>query len=124
MLTTNSTLSRPPQLNLAPIKETILGSAYNVTLNYIGPDRARALNLTTRQKTYVPNVLSFPLTPTDGEVYICPAAAKREAAQFDLTENGYLTYLFIHGCLHLAGYDHGSTMDTLEARYRKQFNVH
>jgi len=123
MLIINSTIQHPPQLRLAMIANTILGPQYEVTLNYIGPQRAQTLNQTTRGKSYIPNVLSFPLTDTAGELYLCPAAAKREAADFDLSEKGYLTYLFIHGCLHLQGLEHGKHMDTLEARYCDEFKV-
>lgn len=123
MLTTHSTLKTTPRLKLAPIAEAILGPEYDVSCTFIGVQRAQTLNLNTRGKSYVPNVLSFPLTDQCGEIYICPAAAKREAASFALSQSGYLTYLFIHGCLHLAGYDHGDTMDTLEERYCAQFGV-
>jgi probable rRNA maturation factor len=123
MLTINSTLKKTPHLQLAPIADAILGANYDVTCNFIGTTRARTLNETTRGKSYVPNVLSFPLTDTAGEVYLCPTAAAHEAADFHLSPSGYLTYLFIHGCLHLAGYDHGPAMDTKEAYFLKHFSV-
>lgn len=123
MLTINSTLKQTPQLKLAPIAKVILGDEYEVTCNFIGTTRARTLNKTTRGKSYVPNVLSFPLTENAGEIYLCPVAASREAADFALSQSGYLIYLFIHGCLHLAGYDHGSAMDAQEAHFLKLFKV-
>ncbi len=105
------------------MKEAILGTRYELSLAFIGTKRAASLNEAYRKKTYVPNVLSFPLTDTAGEIFICPAVAQKEAKAFDLSPDGYLAYLFIHGCLHLKGHDHGDTMDKLERKYRKAFNI-
>ena len=119
-----STIKRhPSRLPLSEIKDKILGKRYELSLVYIGKTRAHNLNKTYRQKTYVPNVLSFPLSEAAGEIFICPEVAKREAPKFNLSERGYLIYLFIHGCLHLKGHGHGDTMDTLEQKHLKLFNV-
>jgi probable rRNA maturation factor len=100
-----------------------MGKKYEVCLTFLGSTRARTLNTNYRQKTYVPNVLSFPLDATHGDIFICPEVAKREAAKFSLSVNGYMAYLFIHGLLHLKGHDHSDTMDKLEQRYLKKFNI-
>lgn len=118
-----STTKDLPKLKLHPIKTDILGNDYELTLNYIGAKRAQSLNQIYRQKDYVPNVLSFPLDKHCGEIYICPAVAKREAHKFSLSVEGYLVYLFIHGCLHLKGYDHGAKMDELEQHYKQKYRV-
>jgi probable rRNA maturation factor len=68
-------------------------------------------------------VLSFPLDKTTGEVYICPAVSNKEASKFNLSQPGYVAYLFIHGLLHLKGHDHGDTMDKLERKYLKLFKI-
>lgn len=123
MFTLVSTIKQPPRVQLKAVAERILGTHYNVTVIFIGRTRARSLNQTTRGKDYVPNVLSFPLTDTDGEMYICPEVAKKEAANFNLSYRGYITYLCIHGALHLKGYDHGAQMDALEEKYCSEFAV-
>ncbi len=105
------------------IKNTILGKSYLLSLSFVGPTRAQAFNQTYRKKDYVPNVLSFPLAETTGEIVICPQVAKREAKKFSLSIDGYIAYLFIHGCVHLKGHDHGDTMDRLEQKYVKQFKI-
>ncbi len=122
-LTISSTVARYPRAPYAEIKEVIIGNRYQVSLSFVGSTRARAYNQAHRGKSYVPNVLSFPLDRTTGEIIICPLVAKREAAKFGLSYTGYVTYLFIHGLLHLKGYDHGATMEKLEARYKRQFGV-
>lgn len=111
-----------PAIPFAAIKNRILGQRYNLTLTLLGATKARTLNQQTRGKSYTPNVLSFPLTDTTGEIYLCPMVAKREAKSFGRTEHAQLIYLFIHGLLHLKGYDHGATMDKLEQRWCRTFD--
>lgn len=112
-----------PRGRFAKIAAAVLGDSYHLSLTFVGATRARTLNQTTRGKDYVPNVLSFPLSPDAGEIYICAEAAQKEAADFELSLTGYLEYLCIHGCVHLLGHDHGTAMDKLEATYRKKFLI-
>lgn len=122
-LTTSHTTKTFPKLAYEEIAAAILGKRYDVSLVFIGDTRAQKLNQVSRGKDYIPNVLSFPLTDRAGEIYIAPTVAKREASKFDLSYTGYVGYLFIHGCLHLKGLDHGAKMDTLESKYMKQFGL-
>lgn len=118
-----STIADYPKWPYQAIKDAILGKSYQLTLTFVGPDRARTLNQTYRQKSYIPNVLSFPLTDKVGEIYICPAAANKEASKYQLSREGYIAYLFIHGLVHLKGHDHGATMEALERKFVKRFNI-
>lgn len=122
--TITSTIKHYPiHIPYEAIKQKILGARYELSLTFIGKSRAAALNQTHRQKTYVPNVLSFPLTETMGEIFICPSIAEKESSKFNLSPDGYVAFLFIHGCLHLKGLDHSDTMDKLEQKYLKLFNL-
>lgn len=112
-----------PTLPYQKMKDDILGREYRLSLVFVGATRARALNENYRGKTYVPNVLSFPLDTETGEIYICPQVAKREAKKFSLSVPGYIGYLFIHGLYHLKGHDHGDTMDALEAKAVKKYGI-
>jgi len=120
-LTTTTTVTSYPRHKYADIKEAILGKRYELSLVFIGKTRAATLNQTYRHKTYSPNVLSFPLDNKTGEIFICPQVAAAEAAKFGLSPKNYVAFLFIHGCLHLKGHEHGDTMDRLEQKYLKQF---
>lgn len=122
-VTVSYTTKQYPKLPYPKIAAAILGKQYELSLVFVGDTRAKKINQTTRGKDYIPNVLSFPLDNDHGEIYIAPSVATREASKFDLTPTGYITYLFIHGCVHLTGLDHGPTMDTLEAKYMKRFKV-
>lgn len=120
---TNTTRSKEPALPYENLKNDILGKKYALSLVFVGQDRARALNMTHRGKTYVPNVLSFPIDEKNGEIFIAPKVAAREAKKYDLSVNGYIAYLFIHGLLHLKGLDHGDTMEKAEARYMTAYRI-
>lgn len=112
-----------PKLSYQDIKDDILGKRYSLSLAFVGGIRAQKLNEAYRNKTYTPNVLSFPLDEKTGEIYITPAIATKEAKKFDMTPKGYIGFLFIHGCLHLKGHDHGDKMDRLEQKYCKKYNL-
>jgi probable rRNA maturation factor len=112
-----------PKLPYDAMAVAILGRAYTLTVAFVGEKRARDLNINHRKATYVPNVLSFPLDKSTGEIYITPQVAKREAKKYNMTVNGYIGYLFIHGLLHLKGYDHGATMERMEQKYVRQFTL-
>lgn len=118
-----STIKNYPTFPYEKIKEAVLGKKYTLTLAFVGSKRAKQLNITYRQKNYVPNVLSFPLSEAQGEIYLCPEIAYPEAKDFHLSKEGYIAFLFIHGLLHLKGHDHGATMEKLEQRYLKQFKI-
>lgn len=119
----SSTIARYPEYPYEAIKDAVLGKKYELSLAFVGTARAQKLNVAYRQKTYVPNVLSFPLDDAHGEIYICPEIAYPEAKDFNLSKEGYIAFLFIHGLLHLKGHDHGATMESLERRFMKRFSI-
>ncbi len=119
----SSTIRSYPAHPYEAIKNAILGKSYDLSLAFVGEARAQKLNITTRNKDYIPNVLSFPLDTSTGEIFICPEVAKKQAKDFALSIDGYVAYLFIHGCVHLKGHDHGATMDRLEQKYVSQFRI-
>ena len=112
-----------PTLPYESIKNDILGRSYALSLVFVGATRARALNEAYRKKTYTPNVLSFPLADTSGEIYITPAIAKKEARKFGMTYRTYIGYLYIHGLLHLKGFAHGAQMERLEKKFLQKFRL-
>ncbi|MCB9806190.1 rRNA maturation RNase YbeY [Candidatus Nomurabacteria bacterium] len=103
------------------IKEKILGKKYDLSLVFVDPKTAKKLNKDYRKKTYVPNVLSFPVDKNTGEIFICLEKSKAEAKDFEMTKTLYIKYLAIHGMLHLKGLDHGKKMEEEEERLLKVF---
>jgi len=123
MLTISHTARSYPKLPYEKMVSDILGPSYQLSLVFVGEARALSLNKTYRKKTYVPNVLSFPLEKERGEIFITPVRAKKEAKDFNLSPQGYIGYLFIHGLLHLKGHHHGATMERAEKRYIAKYKL-
>ena len=89
-------------------------AGWNISLVFVGRTRATTLNKRLRRKTYAPNVLSYQTGKKSGEIIICPDVAKTQHARYDMTYQQFIAYLFIHGCMHLKGYPHGTTMEKRE----------
>lgn len=115
-----TTVKGYPKLPYEKIKNDVLGKHYVLSLVFIGERRARALNVAHRNRSYIPNVLSFPYDKDHGEICIAPTVAARESKAWDMTPKEYTGYLFIHGLLHLKGHRHGATMEKAEKRYLKR----
>ncbi len=99
----------------------ILGKAYDLSVVLIGNARSHRLNATYRGKDKPTNVLAFPVAKDSGEIYINIPYALKEASKYAHGSAHHLSYLFIHGLLHLKGLDHGKEMETLEAKLLKRF---
>lgn len=110
-----------PSVPFLSIKETVLGKSYNLTVVFCTPAESRERNKTYRGKDYPTNILSFPLNKNEGEIYISLSTARKDAAKFDMSYVQFLHLLYIHGCLHLKGHAHGSTMESLEEKYLERF---
>lgn len=119
----HTTKRKPPRLRFADIKETVVGKKYELSLVFVGAQKMQTLNRIYRSKDYPTDILSFPVSDTMGEIYICRNIAEKKAYDFERSSNNYLEFLFIHGLVHLLGYDHGDKMEKLEKKYRKKFSV-
>jgi probable rRNA maturation factor len=105
----------------ARVAKDVLGASYELSVVCIGDTFSKRLNATYRDKHKGTNVLAFPLSKTSGEIYINIPLARREAQRFDSTVLSHIHFLFVHGLLHLKGYDHGPAMERLESRYMKKY---
>ena len=105
-----------PRLKFGTIAEFVLGQNYDLSLVFIGRARSRQLNRLWRNKDKPANILSFPLEPTAGEIFINLETVRKRK------EN--LLSIFIHGLIHLKGYDHGSKMEALESQTVKYFQTY
>lgn len=108
---------------LVQIKEAVLGKKYELSFVYISSAKIKELNKTYRQINKPTDILSFPLSKISGEIFICKSETKKMAPDFDRSYENFLLYLFIHGCVHLKGHDHGPKMEKLEEKFRKKFKV-
>lgn len=117
----NKTRGTIPRLPFADIARDVLGVSYELSVAFVTPSEAARLARTYKGKDYEPNVLSFRLSKTSGELVISPAVAHRQAKDFDTDYRGMLAKLFIHGSLHLKGLTHGSTMESTERRVMRKY---
>jgi len=120
---TNKTKSTLSGVSFDKIKEAALGKKYNLSLVFIGERRSRTLNKNYRGKDKPTNILSFTLDKNEGEIFITLEKAKKEAKQFGRNFKNFVAFLFIHGLMHLKGFDHGSRMEEAEEKLRRQFGI-
>ena len=100
-----------------------LPKGYQLSLVICGDALAQKMNKRYREKTYKPNVLSFPLSKNEGEIFLNIRKATREARAMWISTNARIAHLFVHGCFHLAGYAHGDKMEALELRVLRKFKL-
>ncbi len=100
--------------------DEVLGKKYDLSVVFTGDAFMRRINLTYRRKDKPTNVLAFPIAEGVGEIYLDMPYIKCESTKYDHAPKIHLDYLFIHGLLHLAGYDHGDEMERLERRLMKK----
>ena len=93
-----------------------------ISVSFIESEGIRALNARYRGKDEATDVLSFPMCEGTegiraaimygakpallGDVVICGEIAKRQADEYGHSAARELNYLFVHGMLHLLGYNH------------------
>lgn len=114
---------RIPVLPFMRIKERILGKKYLLSLVTAGDSYTRKLNETYRKKTYIPNVLAFPLEKSTGEIILNPTQAKRECRARGESFRFFTALLFIHALLHLKGLRHGGIMEEREQKLLSEFHI-
>lgn len=90
----------------------------NAILNIIivEEEKIKEINKTYRNKDSVTDVISFALEDDDtfiktdyrilGDIYICLKKAKDQALEYEHSFLREISFLTIHGLLHLLGYDH------------------
>jgi len=96
------------------IKDAILGASYDLSLVWTNSKVATEMHLKWKKKPGPANILSFPLDKDIGEIFIFKNPK--------LKKDDFLS-LFIHGCVHLKGFTHGSKMDQEEKKWQKEFNI-
>jgi probable rRNA maturation factor len=102
------------------VRSSLRGLPADITLRFVNEAEGRALNLDYRAKDYATNVLSFDYavdagSPAEGahpgvwgDLVICVAVVRREAAEQGKRVEAHFAHLVVHGMLHLQGFDHES----------------
>jgi probable rRNA maturation factor len=109
-----------------------------ITVRIVDAEEAQALNQDYRDKSYVPNVLTFEYGEIGhdesgrgvlgGDVVVCAPVVEREAREQGKPLKHHYAHMTIHGVLHLQGYDHvdpaeAEIMESREIAILKQFHI-
>jgi probable rRNA maturation factor len=110
-----------PRFAFEEMATAVLGKNYQLSIVLCGDRLAQRLNKEHRKKTYYPNVLSFPIFPGEGEIFLNVRKAEREAKQFGVSAKQRIALLYVHGLFHLKGLDHGDRMEAEEQKILRKF---
>ncbi|MGY9060565.1 MAG: rRNA maturation RNase YbeY [Candidatus Puniceispirillales bacterium] len=112
-----------------------LKKKFSISILFTGDKKINQLNKKFRKINSPTNILSFPSMPTNintnnflGDIVISSDTLIKEANNEKKIEEDHLIHLFIHGVLHLLGYDHETSydakiMETLEIKILKSLNI-
>lgn len=78
----------------------------NIAVISLSPAKSRELNNVYRGKNMPANVLSFRYDEKYGEILVCPAIIRQEAKTRGNSYQQQMTWMIVHGMLHLAGLHH------------------
>lgn len=86
---------------------------YEISLLLTDDETIRQLNKEYRNKDKSTDVLSFPMEDDImlGDIAISVDTAKRQAEDAEINLDRETAFLFIHGLLHLLGYDHETSQE-------------
>jgi probable rRNA maturation factor len=105
------------------MKKYVLGNGYELGLVFVEKEEIKKLNKQYREKNEATDILSFPLSDSEGEIFMCPEIASIKASEFERNYENFMKYLFIHGLTHLKGFEHSSKMESEEEKIRDKFGV-
>ncbi|WP_338984545.1 rRNA maturation RNase YbeY [Spiroplasma endosymbiont of Diplazon laetatorius] len=103
---------------LTSTKEVLkIDQSLSLSVNFIDEAKSRAINNEYRQKDYVGDVISFPIDDDFGiyeqldfreigDIFITFSEANNKAQKYNHTIKEEMAWLFVHGLLHILGYDH------------------
>ena len=100
-------------LNFALKRENLENVEFNII--FVDKDTIHNMNKTYRNVDRVTDVISFALEDNKtieldhrllGDIYICIDKAKEQAEEYGHSFKRELSFLAVHGLLHLLGYDH------------------
>ncbi|MGL4951917.1 MAG: rRNA maturation RNase YbeY [Mycoplasma sp.] len=89
----------------------------SLVVNIVDMNEIREINSKYRNKNSTTDVITFcfdesmPNSPILGEMYICLEKAQEQAIEYNHSFMREICFLFVHGLLHLFGYDHMNDED-------------
>jgi probable rRNA maturation factor len=106
-------------------KKVLLGEnreTKTFSLAFIDKEEIKKLNKKYRRKNKPTDVLSFLLDERQylGEIIICPEIIVENAKKYGISTRKEMMKVFVHGILHLLGYDHEKSQKEAEIMEKKQ----
>ena len=106
-------------------KKVLLGEnrrTKTLSLAFVVKEEIKKLNKKYRRKNKPTDVLSFLLNEKQylGEIIICPEIVSENAKKYGISAREEMMKVFVHGILHLCGYDHEKSEKEAEEMERKQ----
>ncbi|MFI4846865.1 MAG: rRNA maturation RNase YbeY [Candidatus Makana argininalis] len=123
-------------LNWVSSELIIIKKLSKITIRIVDKEESRMLNLNFRGKNIPTNILSFPFeTPKGfktlfiGDLVICKPLLYLESKKQKKDLKSYWAHIFVHGLLHLLGYNHliykkAIDMKNLESKIMKNIGYH
>ena len=98
---------------------------YEISLLITNDETIHLLNKEYRQKDKPTDVLSFPMEDDImlGDIVISLDTAKNQALEREIGLEREIAFLFIHGLLHLLGYDHETSVEDEKEMFALQEEI-
>lgn len=98
---------------------------YEISLLITNDETIHLLNKEYRQKDKPTDVLSFPMEDDImlGDIVISLDTAKNQAQEREIGLDREIAFLFIHGLLHLLGYDHETSAEDEKEMFALQEEI-
>ena len=100
----------------------ILLEKKELTMVFLEPIEMKNINRQFRKKNKPTDILSFQSQDpaSFGELLLCTNVLKKQALRHGHSFNDEVTYMLIHGFLHLLGYDHEISLKEEKLMFRLQ----
>lgn len=113
---------------LRAIQKVLGKQSYEVSIAFVSPVLMRKANRLYRGKDRITDVLSFGLSEQTGELALSYEQAQKQAHEQGHSTRNEITFLIVHGMLHLLGYDHerpteAKNMFALQEKILQQLGV-
>ncbi len=113
-------------------EENLYDSKIYISVILTNEENIQKINKEYRNIDKVTDVLSFPMFEKDeieeakareevlGDIVICIPVVKRQAIEYEHSEDREFAYMLVHGFYHLMGYDHIEEEDKVKMRAKEE----
>ena len=117
-------------LNIALDYEKVKNSYFSVI--FVSEEEIQKINREYRGIDKVTDVISFAFLDNEsvydpikilGDIYICIPKMMEQAKSYGHSEKRELSFLVVHGLLHLLGYDHTKSLEDEKIMFQKQDDI-